>query len=1028
LPILRLSSFVVRLLYFVQDKSNAIGDQVLSRLSLYLLGSPRIERDVTPIEVDTRKAVALIAYLAMTGEDHSRDALATLLWPEYDQTRARAALRRTLSALRKALDGEWLEADRESIGLNREADLWLDVQQFHDRLAECRSHNHPVNDVCAACLVPLQEAANLYRDDFLSGFTLRDSTNFDDWQFFETESLRRELAGALERLVHGHVLQGEFEAAIPLARRWLALDPLQEAAHRGLMQLYAWTGQRGAALRQYRECVRILEQELGVPPLEETTELYKTIEADRVLPAPEAQKSRGTVEQGSKGDSFQAPTWRGTGTAYEYPLVGRSRESARLLETYAALGTEGRFVAIEGEAGIGKTRLAEEFLAQVEAQGGPTISARCYEGETTLAYGPFVEGLRGAINRPGCTAWLEEMPELWVSEAARLLPELASLRPGLPSPPPLDRLGAQSLFFQAISELLATICGVRAQPEGGIVGPPGSRHNLASVLFIDDLHWADSASVDLLTYLVRRLGGRALCILVTWRAEQVPPTHRLRHLLSEAQRVGRATIVSLPRLSPSEVSEFVQSAVATGIDVPEELGERLYRETEGLPFFLVEYLATMIKDGTLGTDGEWSMPTGVRDLLHSRLKEVSQAGWQLLTTAAVIGRSFDFDALRFASGRSEEEAVTGLEGLMSQGLIQELRSGSDAQPTGAIGEPRYDFGHEKLRTLVYEETSLARRLLLHRRVAEALVVRERDSSLAGQIAHHYRLARQDSQAAEYYRLAGEHARSLYANAEALDHFRSALALGHPDAAELHEAIGDLQTLQGEYSGALTSYETAAALCEPDVLADLEHKLGTVHHRRGEWELAESHFQAAQAALGETDRPGQNARLYADWSLTAHQGRRTEQAVGLAHQALELAEAVGDTRALAQAHNILGILATNQGQLEKATHHLGQSLTLAETLDDPGARVAALNNLALARSASEDFERAIELTKTALGLCTKVGDRHRQAALHNNLADLYHATGQPEAAMSYLKRAVGIFAEIGEETGDWQPEIWKLMEW
>jgi tetratricopeptide (TPR) repeat protein len=422
------------------------------------------------------------------------------------------------------------------------------------------------------------------------------------------------------------------------------------------------------------------------------------------------------------------------------------------------------------------------------------------------------------------------------------------------------------------------------------------------------------------------------------------------------------------------------------------------------------------------------MPVAVRDLLYSRLRGLSETSWQLLTTAAVIGRSFDFDTLRFASGRSEEEAVTGLEGLMNQGLIQELRSGSDAQPTGALGEPRYDFGHEKLRTLVYEETSLARRRLLHRRVAEALVVRDRDSSLAGQIAHHYRLARKDSQAAEYYRLAGEHARSLYANAEALDHFRSALALGHPDVAELHEAIGDLQTLQGEYSGALTSYETAAAMCDPQSLAGLEHKLGTVHHRRGEWELAESHFQAAQAALGETDRPGQSARFYADWSLTAHQRRRTEQAVDLAHQALELAEAAGDTHALAQAHNILGILATDQGQLEKATHHLGQSLTLAETLDDPEAQVAALNNLALTSSAGEDFVQAIELTETALALCTKLGDRHRQAALHNNLADLYHATGQPEAAMSHLKRAVGIFAEIGKEAGTWQPEIWKLVEW
>jgi DNA-binding SARP family transcriptional activator len=854
----------------------------MSRLSLYLLGSPRIERDGVPVEVDTRKAVALIAYLAMKGADQSRDALATLLWPEYDQTRARAALRRTLSALRKALDGGWLEADRESIGLNRQADLWLDVGQFHDRLAECRSHNHSEADVCGACLAPLQEAASLYRDDFLAGFTLRDSTNFDDWQFFETESLRRELAGALARLVHGHVLKGEFEAAVPHARRWLALDPLHEAAHRTLMQLYAWSGQRSAALRQYRECVRVLEQELGVPPLEETTQLYQAIEANQVPPALEEQESTGAKGGKGKGDSLRAPF--GQDAAPSYPFVGRLAEWNTLLATYAEVGAEGRFVVIEGEAGIGKTRLADEFLSYVRRQAAATIAARCYQGETKLAYGPIVEALRAALNQSGCMSWLEEVPEHVLSEAARLLPELASLRPGLPTPPPLDSPGAQSRFFEAISQMLATACSAGGQTWDIEARPVQSQQDRAGVLFIDDLHWADSASLDLLTYLVRRLHGRSLCIAVTWRDEQVAADHRLRQLLAEAQRAGTATILSLPRLSASHVSELVQSVVATGLDVPKGLGERLYRETEGLPFFLVEYLVMMTRNRSVSADGDWPMPVEARDLLHSRLSSVSETGRQLLTTAAVIGRSFDFDTLRVAGGRSEEEAVMGLEELIGQGLIYEVRGGAGEQGAAALGEPHYDFGHEKLRALVYDETSLARRRLLHRRVAEALANLGRNGSLAGQIAYHYRLAGQESRAAEYYRLAGEHARGLYANAEALDHFRSALALGHPDAAELHEAVGDLQTLQGEYSGALTSYETAAAMCEPQSLAGLEHKLGTVHHRRGEWELAESHFQAALADLGETNQHGQSARLYADWSLTAHQGRRTEQAIGLAHQA------------------------------------------------------------------------------------------------------------------------------------------------
>ncbi|MCI0354030.1 MAG: tetratricopeptide repeat protein, partial [Acidobacteria bacterium] len=352
-------------------------------------------------------------------------------------------------------------------------------------------------------------------------------------------------------------------------------------------------------------------------------------------------------------------------------------------------------------------------------------------------------------------------------------------------------------------------------------------------------------------------------------------------------------ILTLSRLSLPHVTELVRSATASGVALPEGLSERLYHETEGVPFFVVEYLATM------GAAEDWSMPGSVRDLLHSRLSAVTETGRQLLQTAAVIGRSCDLDTLREASGRSDEETAMALESLIAQGLIHEV-AGSEAPET-----PVYDFSHEKLRALIYDETSLARRRLLHQRAAKALVTRARiphqTGRLAGQIAHHYRLAGQEAEAADYFLLAGEHARAVYANAEALAHFRAALALGHPDTAKLHEAIGDLQTLLGEYRAALTSLETAAALCGPDTpdLARLEHQLGNVYHRRGEWALAESHFQAAVDILSAPGNLGEKARLYADWSLTAHRRGQTDRALELAHRALELAKAADDQRALAR---------------------------------------------------------------------------------------------------------------------------------
>jgi DNA-binding SARP family transcriptional activator len=254
----------------------------MSRLAIYLLGPPRIERvregarDGEPIQISRRKVVALLAYLAVTRTIHSRDALATLLWPERSQSRARAYLRRALSELNRTLGEGFLVIDREAAALHPGAGFWLDVHAFRQLLAEAKTHDHPATQVCSDCVTLLQEAVALYSDDFMAGFTLRDSPAFDEWQFFERQALRGELAGVLERLARWHSSQGAYERAITSARRWLALDPLAEAAQRRLMALYAESGQRNAALRQYAECERLLQGELGVAPEEETQALAQT--------------------------------------------------------------------------------------------------------------------------------------------------------------------------------------------------------------------------------------------------------------------------------------------------------------------------------------------------------------------------------------------------------------------------------------------------------------------------------------------------------------------------------------------------------------------------------------------------------------------------------------------------------------------------------------------------------------------------------------------------------------------------------
>jgi predicted ATPase/DNA-binding SARP family transcriptional activator len=341
----------------------------MAKLELFLLGPPRLVRDGVLLQFDTRKIMALVAYLAVSGPESegahfSRESLLALLWPDLEPTRARAVLRRNLSLLRSALEGEWLVVDRQMIGTDPSADFSLDVDLFARLVRAWDTHEHPPEKVCPECLEAQARAVALYKGDFLEGFSLRDSLAYDEWQFFQSEGLRQQLALALERLVIGHSARGNHKAALDYARRWPALDPLHEPAHQQLMRLYAQTGQRSAALRQYREAVRILDEELGLAPSEETTALYEQI---RTAPAVDAAGALGLAE-GVELPVRTAPPHHNL-PAQTTPFIGREKElaemSARLQDPAC------RLLTLLGPGGIGKTRLAIQ-LAEDLLEAEPT--------------------------------------------------------------------------------------------------------------------------------------------------------------------------------------------------------------------------------------------------------------------------------------------------------------------------------------------------------------------------------------------------------------------------------------------------------------------------------------------------------------------------------------------------------------------------------------------------------------------------------------------------------------------------------
>ncbi len=321
----------------------------MDALRLYWLGPPRIELKGRTVKLETRKSSALLCYLSLPGAACSRESLATLFWPEGSQQRALSSLRRTLSSLKTRLPG-WIQADREAATLGRNDNLWVDVDAFHQLLRQAGEHCRSAGELCDGCQGALQEALADYRGDFLEGLNLEDCPDFDEWQFFQRDGLRHELSGMLHRLSTAQAARGQWEDAILYGRRWLAMDRRHEPACRALMELYARSGQRIAALRQYEELQHLLKEQ-GAEPEQETRQLYAQIEKQGQTRQPVDVPKRLSSLPLLKTKLYvpTPPTPRVMRSRLIDCLDGVAQKSLTLLST---------------PAGFGKTTLLAEWIAR----------------------------------------------------------------------------------------------------------------------------------------------------------------------------------------------------------------------------------------------------------------------------------------------------------------------------------------------------------------------------------------------------------------------------------------------------------------------------------------------------------------------------------------------------------------------------------------------------------------------------------------------------------------------------------------
>ncbi|HEU4894992.1 MAG TPA: BTAD domain-containing putative transcriptional regulator [Acidimicrobiia bacterium] len=903
-------------------------------LDIRLLGSPIVTVDGETIDVDTKKAIAMLAYLVVE-RVADREGLSGLFWADSPPDRARGTLRRTLSALRSAIGPGAIDADRSRVELT--ADYRSDLATFDAAISETRGHGHDGGDVCDRCVAPLSTAAELYRGDFLGPFAIKDAPDFEDWARSVTESYRLKAGSAFQRLAMALAGTGDYGSAIDAAARWIDLDELHEPAYRLLMLLNAWAGDRPGAIQAYRQCVAVLDRELGVPPLEETTELYEAILDEDLPPAPGARRTVRAVQRVDRVPNG---------------MLDRTDAVATLEQALA--GGEGGICVITGDSWMGKTRLLEHLRGEASQRGFFEVSGRAYRAETDLAFGVATQLLRGLMDDLDHQA----VPSWALEELSRLDPRLSHGQSAQSN----ERLGQLRL-----REAFLTLVQVVAER-----GP--------TLLDIDDGQWMDTASAELLAYVLRRHGtGHCVFVIGTRDLDSLDPS--LHDVLSSADvRV---------HLGPLGVEDI--AAEFPDVDVGP-----IIEATGGIPLLVQEAIESPSDTGR---------STSVIRYMDARSERLTDLSRQVMAGIAVLDGMCDAQLLRDTSGRTDDEIVEAVEELAAAGLIQE-----DAD--GHLG-----FTLDVLEGITYESTSLVRRRLLHGRAAEALEARPRsrtDARLATAIAGHMRRAGNED-AADWYRLSGDLARAVFANSEAVASYENAIALGHPDLGGLHLCLGELALARGDYQTATRELRAAASQVDGPELAHVEHRIGDLNRLLGRFALAEESFERARPEHPEP------AELYADWALLKHRTGKSGEATTMATMALDAAANGGDERRVARALNILGVVSPDAGTaldyFERALETAGPNSTV---------RMAALNNKAQRLSETGAPEPAIALIEEAIALAGRTGYRHHQAALLNHLADLNHRMGREQEANEALTEAVTIFADI--DAGDWEPEVWLLREW
>jgi DNA-binding SARP family transcriptional activator len=887
------------------------------------------------------RAQRLLAFLLLNRQTAlSREHIAFSLWPDELEEHALGILRRALSDMRATLprldSGDWIAATRNDIHWDARAPFVLDVAEFDKRIQ-------------AGSPTALYGAIQLYTADLLEDWD-------DEWIQPERLRLRQMQFLALLKLAAHHRALAEYDAALGLVRRALALDPLSESAERELITLLYLGGDRAAALAEYDRFLALLDHELGVEPMSETRALAKAITQGAPLAAPAAPAPGRQPPQAPAGPR----------------LIGRDHETKTLSEGWdSAASGRGRLIVVAGEAGIGKTSLLRSAAARANGSGGLALVGHCYEFEHALPFQAVTEMLRAVSDLLRHSS----LAPAHRSQLAQLAPDVLGAAGEPPAEPRAMDLRTQ--LFEALWQAFLAVA-----------------HSQPLALLFEDVHWAAESTLDWLTYIVPRLSTSRVLVVTTCRTDEVGAEHTLARLERRFAREGTVLAVRLPPLSREANREMVGDLSGLGAGPAAFAADRLFAETAGNPFFLHEVVRGLIESGQIQVErGRWTgdflaadsaarvpLPDSLRATISTRVERLTEMSRMFIRVAAVAGRVFQYEDVRDAGDWRDEPALAALEDVLARGFVQSDPGDSRSS---------FAFSHHLVREAIYADLTAPRRAYLHRRLAEAIRARRPNDFEA--LAHHFAQAGDQAHAVAYFHQTAQRALAMHAYVDALGAFESA---GHAMGHLKQDLVSDSpERERQEIELLLGRAALIPAVGRPlDVYNEVMEALGRLLARH-----PDRRFNARYALLRAEwlSDQGQYERAF-DSSLKAHEDYA----------------ALGDRRGAAQGMYFAGRYKIMMSQNRLGRQYMEQALALYHEAGDLAGESWCANGLAWSRMHLGEVASALAVLARALDISERQADKLGMARASLTLSvawSYYYALDQVQACAT---RALRLFREVG----------------